>query len=77
MCLLAILILYYIYLYSYIFFQADRVFYLGYDLYPRDNPRFHHADLYSYAAVEGQNKLRTPQMNNVTLRVKTVDCLIR
>ncbi len=52
------------------FFQADRVFYLGYDLYPRDNPRFHHADLYSYAAVEGQNKLRTPQMNNVTLRVK-------
>ncbi len=57
--------------------EADRVFYLGYDLYPRDNPKFHHHRFYSFDEVDGQNKLRTPQMNNVTLAVGTLCCSSR
>ncbi len=49
--------------------QADKVFYLGYDLYAIDNPHFHHEDYYSFDDVEGGNKLRTPQINNFTLKV--------
>jgi len=49
--------------------KADKTFYLAYDLYAKDNPHFHDEDLYGYEDVEGGNKLRTPQINNVTLAV--------
>ena len=50
--------------------NADKTFYLAYDLLPKDNPAFHHEDHYSFDMVEGQNKLRTPQINNITLKVR-------
>lgn len=49
--------------------QADKIFYLAYDLLPKDNPAYHHKDFYSFAKVEGQNKLRTPQINNISLKL--------
>merc|ERR1719464_2092592 len=49
--------------------NADKTFYLAYDLLPKDNPAFHHEDHYSFDMVEGQNKLRTPQINNITLKL--------
>ena len=49
--------------------KPDKKFYLGYDLYAKDNPHFHHEDLYSYKDVKGGNKLRTPQINNISLMV--------
>ena len=52
--------------------KADKTFYLAYDLLPKDNPAYHHKDFYSYNDVEGQNKLRTPQINNITLKVRQI-----
>lgn len=49
--------------------KADKVFYLGFDLFAKDNPHYHDEDLYSINEVQGGNKLRTPQINNVTLLV--------
>lgn len=49
--------------------HADKVFYMGYDLYAKDNPHFHDADLYPFDEVDGGNQLRTPQVNNFTLKV--------
>ena len=46
-----------------------QVFYVGYDLYAKDNPHFHDEELYPFDGVEGGNKLRTPQLNNITLMV--------
>ncbi len=51
--------------------KADKVFYLGYDLYAKNNPHFHHEDLYAFEDVEGGNQLRTPQINNRTLLLPT------
>ena len=53
--------------------KADKTFYLAYDLYGRDNPKFHDAKMYSFDDVKGQNKLRTPQINNITLTVRKVE----
>ena len=50
----------------------DKTFYLAYDLLAKNNPEYHHPEYYSYNDVEGQNKLRTPQLNNITLKVKIV-----
>ncbi|TRY73881.1 hypothetical protein TCAL_12804 [Tigriopus californicus] len=47
--------------------KADKIFYLGFDLFAKDNPHYHDEDLYSYDNAQGGNKLRTPQINNVTL----------
>ena len=49
--------------------NPDKTFYLAWDLLPKDNPAFHNKDYYSYEQVEGQNKLRTPQINNISLKV--------
>ena len=49
--------------------NPDKIFYLAWDLLPKDNPAFHNKDYYSYEQVEGQNKLRTPQINNISLKV--------
>ena len=49
----------------------SQVFYVGYDLYAKDNPHFHDEELYPFDEVEGGNKLRTPQLNNITLMVTT------
>ena len=49
----------------------DKTFYLAYDLLAKNNPEYHHPEYYSYNDVEGQNKLRTPQLNNITLKVKS------
>ena len=50
----------------------SQVFYVGYDLYAKDNPHFHDEELYPFDDVEGGNKLRTPQLNNITLMVRRV-----
>ena len=34
-----------------------------------DNPHFHHQELYPYRAAIGKNRLRSPQMNNITNRL--------
>lgn len=47
----------------------DKTFYLAFDLLGKDNPSYHHEELYSYDDVEGQNKMRSPQINNITLKV--------
>lgn len=49
--------------------NPDKIFYLAWDLLPKDNPSFHHRIYYSYEMVKGANKLRTPQINNITLKV--------
>ena len=49
--------------------NPDKIFYLAWDLLPKDNPSFHHRVYYSYEMVKGANKLRTPQINNITLKV--------
>ena len=49
--------------------NPDKVFYLAWDLLPKDNPAFHHKIYYSFEQVQGENKLRTPQINNITLKV--------
>ena len=49
--------------------NPDKIFYLAWDLLPKDNPEFHHKIFYSFEQVQGENKLRTPQINNITLKV--------
>ena len=49
--------------------EADKTFYLGYDLNAVDNPHYHDTDLYPFHDAKGGNQLRTPQINNVTLLV--------
>ena len=48
---------------------ADKTFYLAYDLLPKNNPAYHHKIFYSFEDVKGQNKLRTPQINNISLEL--------
>ncbi len=50
--------------------NPDRVFYLAYDFLYKNNPDFHHEHLYSIDKVQGQNRQNTPQINNITLKVK-------
>jgi len=47
--------------------KADRTIYLGYSFYDLNNPEFHGETKYTFEDVIGKNKLRTPQINNITL----------
>lgn len=49
--------------------KPDKTFYLAYDLLPKTNPEFFSKEYYTFEQVEGQNKLRTPQLNNISLMV--------
>ena len=47
----------------------DKKFYVAYDLYAKNNPHYHNKILYPYEAYDtfDMNRLRTPQLNNITL----------
>ena len=49
--------------------EPDKTFYLAYDLYAKTHPDYYDDDYYSFDDITGGNKVRTPQINNITLQV--------
>jgi len=48
--------------------KADRTIYLAYTFNDLNHSEFHDAEFYSFADVIGKNALRTPQINNITMK---------
>ena len=63
--------------------KPDKTFYLGLDLIPKEDPRFHPAGFHSHKKLQVENNvtfegsLYSPQINNISLKLPPVPLLLQ